>query len=173
MQLITMVFGEAPNLTSWHMAARTVLIFFIALFLIRISGRRSFSLHSPFDSCTTVLLGAILSRAVVGASPFVGIMAAATALVFLHRATALASVRWNWFERLVSGTELRLADGVGVDEEALEKALVTRKDLKEAIRRKTGADQLSGVAEVVLERNGDITVIPRPTPTARTDSVQP
>jgi uncharacterized membrane protein YcaP (DUF421 family) len=143
------------------MSARAVLIFFIALLFIRISGRRSFGLHSPFDSCTTVLLGAILSRAVSGSSPFVGIVSAAAVLVILHRGTALASVHWGWFEKAVSGSELLLVRDGKIDEDALNKALITHKDLDEAVRRKNGDEDLAKVEKVILERNGDLTVVPK------------
>jgi uncharacterized membrane protein YcaP (DUF421 family) len=161
MRTITLLFGEGPDLTFWQMSARAVLIFFMALFFIRISGRRSFGLHSPFDSCTTVLLGAILSRAVTGSSPFLGIVSAAAVLVILHRATALASVRWGWFEKAVSGNELLLVQNGEIDEDALKKALITHKDLDEAVRRKNGDQDLQRVEKVILERNGDLTVVPK------------
>ena len=58
--------------------------------MIRIAGRRSFGQKTPFDACTTVLLRAILSRAVVGASPFWSAVGATMALVVMHRAVGLA-----------------------------------------------------------------------------------
>ena len=70
MDLIATIFGEGSELTNWQMAARAVVIFFTTLLLIRVSGRRSFGQRTPFDAATTVLLGAVLSRGVVGASPF-------------------------------------------------------------------------------------------------------
>ncbi|WP_353506635.1 hypothetical protein [Variovorax flavidus] len=70
MAWIRWFFGEGSDLETWQMAAQAVVTFFIALLLIRASGRRSFRQHTPFDACVTVPLGAALSRAVVGASPF-------------------------------------------------------------------------------------------------------
>ena len=69
--LMKLTFGEGTDLQSWQMTKRGVVVFGIAFGLIRASGRRSFGQHSPSDACVTVLLGAVLSRAVVGASPFV------------------------------------------------------------------------------------------------------
>jgi uncharacterized membrane protein YcaP (DUF421 family) len=161
MRFLILFFGEGPDLSAWQMSARAVVIFFIALVFIRISGRRSFGLHSPFDSCTTVLLGAILSRAVIGASPFLGTVSAAAVLVVLHRLIALASVHWGWFEKAVSGEGVLLLRNGRVDEDALKKALITHKDLDEAVRRKNGDEDLAKVEKVILERNGDLTVVPR------------
>ena len=157
--LIELVFGDTVDLTFWQMAARAIAIFAIALLLVRISGRQSFGQHSPFDACTTVLVGAILSRAVVGANPFWSTVCAASAIVLMHRLTGLASVRWPGFEALISGKELPLVHNGKADYGEMRKALITENDLKEAIRKKTGHSDLAGIQGAVLERNGDITVL--------------
>src|ERR1700710_2968475 len=107
-----LVFGSGTNLDTVQMASRAVVVFFVALLMIRLSGRRSFGQHSPFDACISVLLGAILSRAVVGASPFGATMGAAFAVVAMHRAVAWISIRRPEIDLLVSGAErLLVAEG--------------------------------------------------------------
>ena len=157
--LIELVFGEGSDLTYWQMAARAAVVFVIALVLVRISGRRSFGQHSPFDACTTVLVGAILSRAVVGATPFWSTICAASAIVLMHRLAGQASVRWPRFEALISGNELHLVRNGKPDASQMRRALITKNDLQEAVRKKTGRSDLSAIEGAVLERNGDITVI--------------
>ena len=159
MNLIETLFGADTDLNLVQMSVRAATIFIVALALIRLSARRSFGLHSPFDSCTTVLLGAILSRAVTGTSPFFPTLAAATMLVVMHRLAGIASQRWRWFDLFVGGKEIVLVRDGQKDERALRKALVTEMDLEEAIRKKTGTEELSQVRRAVLERNGEITVI--------------
>jgi uncharacterized membrane protein YcaP (DUF421 family) len=157
--MIELVFGEGQDLAFWQMASRAAAVFLIALALVRISGRRSFGQHSPFDACTTVLVGAILSRAVVGANAFWPTICAAVAIVLMHRLVGLASVHWAKFEALISGHELVLVRNGIADTGQMRKALITNNDLKEAIRKKNGASDLSQIKGAVLERNGDITVI--------------
>lgn len=155
------LFGRGPELEPWQMAARAVAVFFIALVLIRASGRRSFGQHSPFDACITVLLGAVLSRAVVGASPFWSTMAAGAALVVVHRTVALGSSRWPRFEDLVNGREIVLVKDGQVDEQAMQSALVSRSNLAEAMRQQLGDVGIEAVARAVLERDGKLTVVER------------
>jgi uncharacterized membrane protein YcaP (DUF421 family) len=157
--MITSVFGEGSDLEVGQMAARAAAIFFFTLFLIRASGRRSFGQSNPFDSCTTVLLGAVLSRAVVGASPFWATVGASAVLALLHRVLALVCIRWRMLENLASGHEIELVrDGV-VDRRAMRRALLTERNLAEAVREKLGARQIDAVALALLERDGKITVI--------------
>src|SRR5882757_7042576 len=85
MQILHSIFGTGRYLNVLQMTARSVVVFIIALILIRVSGRRSFSLHSPLDSIISVILGAVLSRAIVGASGFFPVIASCTALVLIHR----------------------------------------------------------------------------------------
>ena len=108
-----------------------------------------------------MLLGAVLSRAVVGASPFWATVAAAAGLSALHRLLAIACIRWPAFEDLVSGQEILLVRDGQVDPAAMRRALLTERNLAEAIRQKLGDAGVAEVARAVLERDGRITVIGR------------
>jgi hypothetical protein len=78
MDALIAVFGSGQDLDSLQMAARAAVAFIGALVCIRISGRRSFGQRSPFDYVVAILLGATLSRVIVGASPAIPTMAAST-----------------------------------------------------------------------------------------------
>ena len=157
--LVSTLFGEGPDLEVWQMAMRGAVVFVIALVLIRASGRRSFGQHSPFDACITVLLGAVLSRGVVGVSPFWGTVAAAAVLVVIHRAVALASTRWAWLDHLVNGPEIELVRDGQIDPAAMRRALLTDRNLHEAIRQSIGNKAISDVALAVLETDGKVSVV--------------
>jgi len=158
-ELALTLFGEGDDLDMLQMALRAAAVFGLTLVMIRVSGRRSVGQHRAFDACTTVLLGSVLSRAVVGASPFWPTMAAGAAIVVLHRVIGLASLRWPGFEALVSGDKRELVRDGRHHRREMDKALVTQRDLDEAIRKKTG-DETSPVERAILERDGSITVKP-------------
>ncbi len=154
---VLMLFGQGERLDALQMTLRAIAVFALTLLMIRIAGRRSLGQHRAFDACTTVLLGSVLSRAVVGASPFWATMAAGAAIVVLHRLIAMASVRWPWFEAMVSGDKRELVRDGHCDDIEMREALVTRRDLDEAVRKKTGDERVS-IQRAVLERDGRITV---------------
>lgn len=87
------------------MTARAIAVFFGSLALIRNGERRAFGQRSPFDYVVAILLGATLSRVIVGASPAVATAAASLTIVLIHRALERACVRFPRLERLLVGEE--------------------------------------------------------------------
>src|SRR5947207_3800715 len=87
------IWGSGEHLTALQMSCRAFVMFFIALALIRIAGMRTFGKRSAFDTIIGIMLGAILIRGVIGASPFLSVVAAGFVLVLLHRLLAWLSVR--------------------------------------------------------------------------------
>lgn len=159
MKLLLALFGEGRELGVLQMSMRALVVFFVTLLLIRIAGRRSFGLRAPFDYVVAILLGAVLSRVVVGASPVLPTCAACLVMVILHRALAWACVRSRALERLAVGVEREVyCDGV-FDDKAMSAALVTATDVYQSVRQKTGARDLADVDAVILERNGRLSVI--------------
>jgi len=159
--LLAELFGTGSDLTSLQMVLRGVVVFGLTLVMFRISGRRSLGQHSPFDACITVLLGAILSRAVVGASPFLATMATGFALVLIHRLVAMLSARSERLSILVNGRSRTLVREGRADEESMRKALVSKADLAQALRERGLPAALDNARQIVLERNGVISVVSR------------
>jgi hypothetical protein len=159
MDALIAVFGSGKDLDSLQMGARAVAVFIGALVCIRISGRRSFGQRSPFDYVVAILLGATLSRVIVGASPAVPTVVASLAIVVLHRVLAWGCLHSATLERLVGGTERELYRDGRFDEKQMSAALITQTDVFETARQQLGADDLSGVRVATLERNGEISLI--------------
>ncbi|AYZ64482.1 DUF421 domain-containing protein [Burkholderia multivorans] len=161
MDIVVALFGEGRLLDPMQMAARAIAVFFIALVMIRIAGRRAFGQRSPFDCVVGILLGAMLSRAIAGASPFVATIAASFAIVVVHRALAWMCVRWARLERLMVGAERELYRDGRFNEAQMRAALITVTDVQESVRQSIGQRSLAGVSAAILERNGHVSVIRR------------
>lgn len=153
------LFGEGKDLSSLQMGARAAATFFAALVFIRISGRRSFGQRSPFDYVVAILLGATMSRAIVGASPALPTFVASLVIVLMHRALAWACVRSHALEVLVGGVERQLYSNGSFDRQQMLAALVSRTDILETVRKELGTDALDRVQSAILERNGEISII--------------
>ena len=159
MQTIHELFGQGSNLNMLQMSLRAIVIFFVALILIRYTGMRVFGIKSAFDTCIIIMLGAVLSRAVVGASPFIPTIVACTTLVIVHKIIAIISVNNQYISHLVKGTYLSLyKDGI-LNAKNLRKCALSYGDVMEEVRLKLNQNSLDNVDEIYMERTGKISVI--------------
>ena len=134
-------------------------MFFTGLALVRFTGRRSFGLSMPFDNVITILLGAILSRPVVGASEFVPAVSAAAVIAGLHRLCAWIALYYDGFGRIIKGESKLLYREGSWRRDNMRKKLISEKDVMESVRDKANIDDLSKVKSIWLERDGQITVV--------------
>lgn len=154
------VIGEgSEKLTAFQMGLRALLLFVIALVFLRISGRRSFGLRSPFDNVISILLGAVLSRAVTGASPFFPTIIAALVIAGLHRMFAWISLYSHAFGRLIKGSPKQIVKDGKIIRENMNRCLVSDRDLEETIRLEASVDSLDDIESAFVERGGRISLI--------------
>jgi uncharacterized membrane protein YcaP (DUF421 family) len=159
MEWIKILFGEGKDLDVLQMSCRAVVVFFITLVLIRIAGIRTFGKKSAFDNVIIIMLGSILSRAVVGASPFIPTAVASLAFVLVHWLLARISVYNDTIGRWVKGEKSSLyADGQ-FNRENMKRARISDKDLREGLRLKIHGESLDEVKEIFIERNGEISIV--------------
>ena len=151
--------ADSHTITAVQMTMRAVLIFFATLALLRVSGKRTFGGHTAFDMVVKIMLGAVLSRAVVGASPLSGTLLAGLALVGLHRLLAWASFHNEWVGQLVKGEALLLAEQGRSHPDELRQAYLSDKDLLEGLRESSNLASLDQTKAVYLERDGSISVV--------------
>ncbi|BBU31312.1 DUF421 domain-containing protein [Burkholderia sp. THE68] len=159
MNVLIAIFGEGRDLDALQMSARTVVVCLAALVFIRISGRRSFGQRSPFDYVVTILLGATMSRVIVGASPAIPTLVASLVMVLLHRTLAWACVRSSRLESLVVGVEREVFTSGRFNEEQMSAALITKTDVFETARQELHSFDLDEVQSAILERNGQVSLI--------------
>jgi uncharacterized membrane protein YcaP (DUF421 family) len=159
MKILIEIFGEGKYLTLMQMSARGIVVFFIALILIRISGRRSFGMHTPLDNIISIILGAVLSRAVVGASDFLPVIGVCTVIVLLHRIVAWAVAHHKNMSRLVQGEKILLFENGNFLGANMGKALVCEEDVMQGVRKSALTDNLDKIKKIYIERNGEISAI--------------
>ncbi len=152
--MLDTLFGHGRDLDALQMSLRALVIFFVALVLVRIGGMRAFGRRSSFDSVILVGLGAVITRAIYGASPAIPIVAASAVLVVVHRLVAMLTARVPRLERVVKGRAVLLYHDGEVDARAMQRAGISHNDVDEAAR----ADNIDDVREVRLETSGDLTV---------------
>jgi len=159
MDTIHFLFGEGEKLNMLQMSMRAFVMFCIMLLLVRFTGRRAFAKKSSFDNIIVIMLGAVLARGVVGASPFWSTVAASVVMVIMHWITAWLAVKNKTVERLIKGTYIRLYNQEKLVDNNLARTGISKNDLHESLRLETKKDTLEDIDTAYLETNGRISFI--------------
>jgi uncharacterized membrane protein YcaP (DUF421 family) len=171
MEIIKTIFGNGKDLDALQMSSRGVVMFIVAFLLIRISGRRSFGIRTPLDNIITISLGAIISRAVVGASPFVPVILCCLTIVVLHRLFGWLIVHHKGFGRFMEGEKIPLFEDGKFKGPDMEKGLVCQEDVMQGVRKSALTEDMNSIEKVFMERNGEISAIRKNEKNKRINSV--
>lgn len=149
--------------TSWIDLLRVIVMgasaYFCLVFLLRISGNRTLSKMNSFDLVITIAFGSILAAILTNrdlslAEGFVAI----ALLIGLQYVVTWVSVRSRPFSKLVkTAPSLLLRDGVFLHS-AMKRVRVTEDEIRAAIRQQ-GKGDVNGVAAVIMESDGSLSVI--------------
>lgn len=148
---------------NWLVLLRTVVIGAFAyvglIVILRISGKRTLSKMNAFDFVITIALGSILATILLNKNVTLaeGLTAFAL-LVVLQFIITWSSVRVPFIRKLVTGEPLLLFYHGDYLPAALQKARITRNEVRAAIRA-AGLGALEEAKAVVLETDGSFSVI--------------
>lgn len=142
---------------------RAVSIYLILLVVFRIVGRRSLAQITTFDAVLLLIIGEATQQALLGDDFSVtnGAMVVIT-LVTADWVLAVVKSRRPALERVLDGSPVVLVDGGRLIDDRLERAGVDESDILEAARSSQGLERLDQIKYAVLERGGDISIIPQP-----------
>ena len=160
MEWLRSVIGPDDSAAVWQICVRAVIIFVFGLLCVRIAGRRTFAQATPLDIIVAIVVGSNLSRIMTGRASFFGGLAACLLLVVLHRALAMATLRWNGLATLVKGGPVVLVRDGRIDEAALRRHELSRDDLEEGLRMEQ-EENCDNVRLATLEAGGKISVVRR------------
>jgi uncharacterized membrane protein YcaP (DUF421 family) len=150
---------HAEKVEAYQMAARAIIIFFTSLIFLRIAGIRTLGRQSAFDTLTSLMLGAIMGRAVVTNQSFFGSILATLVLMLLHRLMAWIAFRSKKAGAIIKGKPLLLIKDGKKQQKNLARSHITEDDISEALRRDVNSTSFDEIKEVYLERSGEISII--------------
>jgi len=160
MELFYTIIGpDNTQITWWQMGVRAVIIFIVAIFVLRFGDQRIFGKSSAFDIVLGIILGSILSRTITGNAPFLETTFVAFLLVGLHYILAVLSFKFTRFGRYVKGRAIELIKEGNLQKNNMRRTNITYNDLCEACR-KNKIESVEDVKTAFLERSGEISLIP-------------
>ena len=150
---------DSHALLWWQMGIRGLVVFLLALIMVRYGDHRIFSKSTALDIVLGIILGSLLSRAITGNAPFYGTMFTAVLLVSFHWVLAQASFHIRGFGKYVKGKDTQLIKDGQLLWKAMEREKISLNDLCEACR-KNKMEDLGQIKNAYFERSGEISVIP-------------
>jgi uncharacterized membrane protein YcaP (DUF421 family) len=150
---------------SWADVLRVViaasLLFVLIVTVLRVIGQQALAKMSGYDVVVTVTIGSILAAvALTREITIVEGVAALVTLVGLQETTRWLQARWPFFHHAVrESPRVVLWDGMLL-EDRLRASSVSADEVRAAVRR-NGFRSLSDVRIVVLENDGEWSVVPK------------
>jgi len=146
---------------TFTLISRSIILYVIILFLIRIMGKRQIGEMQPFELVITLIIAdlATIPMAETALPLIQGIIPLLT-LVCLHYLICLLSRKSIKFRKLFNGKPVILLDPNGVSYENLRQVNMNFNDLLEGLHT-AGYFNLDELLYVILQTNGQMTVVNR------------
>ena len=145
----------------WQLVLRTIIVYGVALFLIRVAKRRFMGGFTTFDILLGFVVGSILSRAITGGIRLVDMTVVVSILIALHWIISAITYKYDKVSGFVKNSERELIKDGKILESAMQESKIGENDLLQALRQKAGVEKAEQVKSAYLERDGSITVIPK------------
>jgi uncharacterized membrane protein YcaP (DUF421 family) len=140
---------------------RGLVVYVFLLLIFRISGKRTLSENTNFDLVLLLIISETTQEAMVDndhsiTNGFLLIMTLIGAGIGL----SLLKQRFPALEQWLEGTPLIIIENGKVLRDRMDKTRVDEADILEAARSLRGLERLDQIKYAIVERNGDITIVP-------------
>ena len=142
-------------------AVRTVILYLVVLFAVRMMGKQELSKMSAFQLVIVFMIAELAAIPIdsTSASLINGVMAIIT-LMLLQILISFLSIKFEGFKKFVTGKPSILVEKGKLNIKELKKLRITSTDLVEQLRL-ANCPSLSNVQYAIMESNGQLTVIPK------------
>ena len=138
---------------------RTIVLYFIILFVMRVMGKAELSKMSPFQMIVSFMIAELAAMPIE--SPDISMISGITAiftLLFLQVLISFLSIKSDRLKNLFSGAPSLLIDKGQINKKEMKRLRLTLSDLLEALRI-GNCPSLSSVEYAVMESNGNLSII--------------
>jgi uncharacterized membrane protein YcaP (DUF421 family) len=157
---------QGEQLDAVQMGLRAVVVYVVTVFIVRLGKKRFMGATTAFDVILGIMLGSTASRAITGSAPLIPALAASAVLLAMHWVFSATAMRFSGFGWAIKGGPATLVRGGEIDWKTMRKVHVTEDDLMQDLRSK-GVSDLKDVAEVRMERSGQLSIVKAHDPEAR------
>ena len=141
---------------------RPALVYLFLMVLLRLTGKRTLAQITTFDFVLLLIISEATQQALIGEdNSMINCAIVVATLVGLNIVMSLLKQRSRWFDRLLDDIPLVIvADGKPLRDH-MDKARVDEDDVLDAAREIHGLERMDQIRHAILERDGQISIIPR------------
>lgn len=141
---------------------RTAGLYVFLIIIFRLAGKRALSEANTFDFVVLLIISEVTQQALVGKDYSVTTaMLAITTLVGLGLLLAAIKQKSRAAERLLDGGPVIIIHEGELLRDRMRKLHVDEDDILEAAHAQTGTPALDGIRYAVVEKDGQISIIPK------------
>ncbi len=140
---------------------RGLAVYVVLLLIFRISGKRSLAQITTFDVVLLLIISEAVQQALVdNDNSMTNALYLVLTLLGADVVMSVITLRWRKLDSFVNDVPLVLIENGRVLQEPLKKARVSEDDILERARLLHGVERMEQIKYAVLERGGEISVIP-------------
>ena len=142
---------------------RATAIYVVLLLVFRLAGKRSLAQITTFDFILLLVIGEATQQALLGDDfSMTNAVIVIVTLVLLDIGLSLAKRRSTLVDKLVDDVPLIILEDGRPIQDRLKRSRVDESDILMSARELQGLERLDQIKFAVLERNGTISIIPKP-----------
>lgn len=141
---------------------RAIFIYLFILVVFRMAGKRALSQMTTVDFVLLLVVGEATQQALISDdNSLTGAMLVIGTLVIMDVLFARFSKWWDLFDKITNGVPVIIMENGKLIKNRMDKETIEMDDILEAARRTQGLEDLDQVKYAVLEKDGQISIIPK------------
>ncbi len=140
---------------------RGIVIYLFLLLVFRVAGKRSLSQTTTFEFVLLLVIGEATQQALLGEDfSMTNAFILIATLVGMNQLLSWLKEKSEPFENVMEGVPLIIVDHGKPLKDRMDKVRLDEEDVLEAARNKHGLERMDQIKYAVVEKNGDISIIP-------------
>jgi uncharacterized membrane protein YcaP (DUF421 family) len=147
------------DMAWWELVVRAVVVYFVVMLMLRLSGKRAVGQFTPFDMVLLILIGNAVQNGMNGGdNSLPAALLLCAVLVTLNYTMAYLTSRHRKLHELVEGVPVLLARKGKVFDAVLQRENISRQDFDEGLRQAENG-KVEDIEYAMLESNGKISYV--------------
>ena len=143
---------------AWLTVITATVIYFVVIALSRAFGQRQFATSSTYDLAFVFAIGSVVGRVVLVRTSLATAILGLGVMFTLHAAAGWLHHHVAWIHDLMQNKPILVVANAEIVAEGMQRAHLSEYELFQALRL-DGRASLEGIHAVVLERNGQLSII--------------